>query len=263
MIAFDSTKREVLGAIGLTSNEIECYLYLLSNPNITASEIARTRNLDKSSTYRAVENLEREGLILSSPKKRGTTYKISSPEALNELYESRVRKIEGQRNIIQDMVNDIRNAGYTRNTSIKVEYGIDAHLNSMLESKNNNRSRLILEKWDMQNPIFQDKAYNDFVYDFAKDRVKRGIRDEYIVNSKFNNEFSTLMHTSEALLKEVRISDPDADDTNSFRIYDDTTEVISFDDSSDFIIITIKDPFVTEMIRKMFYFIWSRSRVLE
>jgi GTP cyclohydrolase II len=41
------------------------------------------------------------------------------------------------------------------------------------------------------------------------------------------------MHTSKKLLKEVRMVPEDADDTNSLRIYGNTTEVISFDNLCD------------------------------
>ena len=58
------------------------------------------------------------------------------------------------------------------------------------------------------------------------------------------------MHTSQKLLKEVRIVPEDADDTNSFRIYGDVTEVVSFDDDNEYIIITISDKFIRSEVIK-------------
>lgn len=56
------------------------------------------------------------------------------------------------------------------------------------------------------------------------------------------------MQTSESLLKEVRRVPGDANDTNSFRIFDHTTGVISFRDNNDYIIVTITDKYVTNIL---------------
>src|SRR3989344_3551893 len=73
--------------LGLSLNEKNLYEAILTHPDKTAAEIARVLKMDKSSAYRAAENLLQKRLLISSPKIRGTTLRSSSPEYLIKLYQ--------------------------------------------------------------------------------------------------------------------------------------------------------------------------------
>jgi hypothetical protein len=61
-------------------------------------------------------------------------------------------------------------------------------------------------------------------------------------------------------LKKIRRLPSDVNfSTNSLRIWDDTINIVS-EDEQDFVIITLKDKFVSHMFKSMFDFMWSRSQ---
>ncbi len=254
---------QLLQKLDFTDNEIQLYQYFLKNPDKTAAEASRLLKMDKSSAYRACEDLEKRGLLISSPKTRGTTFVASSPEILKDIYKNKLEEIAAYQNDINYLIEFLKKQANKqgRETLIKVEYGLDAHIAAMEDSIKSNKDKFILEKWYMKNLIFANSDYNKYVYDFADRRIKAGIRDYYLADSGLSNDFSKLMHTSESLLKEVRIYPVDANSQNSFRVYKDTVEIISFDDQNDYIIVTIKDRFIVELLTTMFWFIWNRSEV--
>ena len=48
--------------------------------------------------------------------------------------------------------------------------------------------------------------------------------------------------------------------TSDFRLAGDMTYIISFDKNNDFIVVTLFDKYLTELMRSMFDFIWDRSK---
>jgi sugar-specific transcriptional regulator TrmB len=249
--------------IGLTLNDIKVYKGYLKCGAITAAELARRLNMDKSSCYRATANLETKGLIIRESKTKGSKVQASDPKNLKYLYESTKKDLLSQENSLDNLIESLKVSSkfLHRDTSIKIEKGIQAHLNAMEDSIIDNKDKIIYEKWEMKNPIFLSKEYNKFVNEFAKRRIKLSIKDLYLSDSGLIGMFTNLMKTSTKLNKEVRIYPKDANDKNSFRIYKDTVEIISFDEKNEFIVVLIKDKYITELMKTMFNFIWNRSKV--
>lgn len=251
----------ILTQLGLTSNETQVYLEFQKSGSITAAQVARNLKFDKSSTYRAVESLEKQQLLIKHPKTKGTTYEAANPERFQFLIKTKQLELKQQINDLSSFIEKIKQSNQaSRHTFITVEKGMQAHINVMEKSLNNSEG-LIRERWQMVNPIFNSKYYQDYVYKFFKRRLKLNIFDKYLAtfSPDINPAFSSITDTSQDLKKEVRILPPELHDTNHFRIFDHTTEIISFDSKDDFIVITIQDQWVTELMKQMFNFIWNRS----
>jgi sugar-specific transcriptional regulator TrmB len=248
----------------ITPNEEIAYAGLLKNPRVTAARLANIVSLDKSSTYRAVEGLHKKNLIISAVNEIGTIYTALSPNRLLDLHSLKTTELQQKKDFLNEYITDLqKQSQQTRSTNIQITFGLESHIQAMEDSLINNSNGIILEKWFMDNPIFKNKEYQKYVYGFVKRRVKKKIHVHYLTNSNYKNEFEDIMYTSKKLLKEVRREPADADNIHSFRIYKDTVEVITFDETKEFIIIIINDPFVTEMMKTMFYFIWNRSEVIQ
>jgi sugar-specific transcriptional regulator TrmB len=81
-----------LGFLGLSEKESSIYLYVCSNPNITAGKVIKDLKIARSKTYDALEKLESIGLI--SKDYRGVAkYSSSGGETLSDIYKKRVREV--------------------------------------------------------------------------------------------------------------------------------------------------------------------------
>lgn len=254
--------RNILTKLGLTENEKDLYLAFLQYREKTAAYVARKIQMDKSSAYRAVEELEKRGLLIKHPKKKGTTYSANDPENLKQLIEQKRNKLESQEKDLDSFIKLIKKdlKQSIRQTYIKLEKGIESWQNAMddaLESK----EKLIRERFYLSAPQFRSEQHVKFVNNYVKRRVSKKIHIRQLDRSIKGSTFYEVMDTSEKLLKEVRILPDSLMDSNNFRVWDDTINIVSYDETKEFILITIKDKYVAELMKNMYDFIWKRSKV--
>lgn len=253
---------EILSKLGLTSNEIQIYKYILRNANLTAAAIAKDLNLDKSSTYRACENLLRLGLLINSPKKRGTTYIANSPEALTTLHANKQAELETLEKQLPSLINTLKNekSGSNRNVQIRTEYGLEAIRRIMVESLSS-KDKLIREWQQTDKSYYRQDEQVDYILKFAKKRIDLGIKIKQLeANTSFiDSGFKTIMTSSEKHLKEIRLMPKGFEDNNTLRVWDNTVNIISFDDQEEYVVVTIKDRYIANIIRNLFDFVWKQS----
>ncbi len=255
----DIATNNSIGALGLTENEFSVYSAFLKYGESSAAKIARIIKMDKSSTYRATENLERLGLLIKDYKDRGTTYKAASPDVLTDLYTSKKSQIDL---IVEDLKK--QSVSSTRSTYITIENGIGSlqfRLNESLDSK----EKLIREKFSNRFRHFSDQEHVKFINNFAKARTEKGIKIIQLEDTDWSPEgpFKKIMTEKQKYLKEVKRLPTDAKfGENSLRIWDDTVNIISEDESGEFIIITIKDKLVVRLMKDMYDFMWNRSEII-
>jgi len=259
----DTTNLAILEELGLTPNEIEAYLGFLRYGKKTAAELARFVQMDKSSTYRAVESLEDLGLLMRHPQKRGTTYIASNPEHLKQLYKSKLAEVKSQGKVLSTFINELQKEHHTskRSTFIRVERGIKAWETRMDEALSS-KEKLIREQFRTDHRFFEDREHVRFVINHAKRRARNDVRLmqlEYFEDPKWGI-FEDVMYQHKLYKKEVRIIPEEIDENTSFRIWDDTMNIVSFDDNDEFIVVTIKDKFISRLFKKMYDFIWRRSK---
>lgn len=252
----------VLKNLGLTDNEIKIYLGFHNSPNKSAAQIARLIKLDKSSTYKAVEELLSKGLVLRSGYNKGTLYKASSPSVLKDIYHSKQIELKNQSHILDSFIEQLKsNTTETRSTYISIDKGAEGlllRMNEALESK----EKLIRENFNT-HPIFRDPEYVKEVQRHAKERIKRGIHIREL-QSKEDREsgmvtYGDIMIKLKKSLKEQRDLPSNYKDRNSFRIWDDTAIILSADDTGEFIVLTIRDKYLVTLLKSLFDFLWANS----
>ena len=252
--------------LGLRENQVKVYLAFLRSGEKMAAEIARELKMDKSSCYRAVEELMEKNMLVPNSKRRGTTYEASNPEVLQELLNNKKTEFEGMSISIKHLIEMLKSQTSTfRNTYIKVEKGIQAIRNSMERNLEEalNSDKIIREKYRLDYPYFKDKEHVAWVNQFAQRRIKLGVSIRQIVNFAGSTTFAPIMKTSPKLLKEIRLMPEDIRDFNSMRVSGNWTSITSFDDKKDYIVITIYDKYVAELTKNLFDFVWNRSEVYQ
>lgn len=263
MVAPNTTITKLFGDLGLTENETHVYLNLLQTPNKTAAELSRIIGMDKSSTYRACERLEKMGLIISSPQTKGVAYIAQQPDILNDLYHQKLKEMEALGSEMDSSILLMKKMATSnaRNTQVRIEYGVEALQKAMNESLEC-KEKLIRERIiGDHHRYFKDRSHLEFVLKHAGIRARKGIYIRQLEkdDSFKNNDYNEIMSKQKKYLKEVRFSPKDWNDTSSLRIWDDTVNIITYDDHNEFLVITIKDKFVANLMKNMYNFIWQRS----
>lgn len=250
----------VLTLFGFTENEQNVYVGIYKNPLSTGSDIARKLRMDKSSTYKAIESLSTQGFLISSEGKRGIVYQAVSPESLKELYTKKKLQLEHDKGNLDEFVRKlVERDENSRSFSFVVEHGVEAFKMRMNESLSC-KEKLIRERWDY-HPAFASEDYVRFADEYAHRRVELGIymRSSNSHNDKVYEAFKRVLRDKKKRLKEVRITPGAIQDTNIMRIWDETVNILSFDDKDDFIVVTIKDKYLAEMMKNYYDFVWNYS----
>lgn len=252
----------ILQSIGLTDNEASVYLILQKNKDKTAAEIARLLHMDKSSCYRAVESLTQKGLLLANPKKRGTTHAAVAPDVLKEIYRQKMNELKSKESQLDEFIQKlVKQSESQRSTYIRVETGLDAIRNGMEENLEaaKQSTKIIKEFYRLSFPYFNDPKHVAWVNAFAKRRIANGVSIRQIVDFAQNKVFAPIMKTDERLLKEIRLMPKEMRGLYGVRLSGDVTHIISFDEKQNYIDITIKDTFVTQLVESLFDFMWVHS----
>lgn len=256
MVDFNATAK-TFELLGLTENDFLVYSAFLKHGEMSAAALSRKISMDKSSTYRASENLEKNGLLIKISGKKEISYQPANPDVLAELFASK-------RSQIDVLVDELKKESQSneRSTYITVEKGLPALQFRMTESLGS-KEKVIWEKFSDKFRYFDDKNHVKFVVNYAKERVKKGIKIMVLEENdwKADNRFEDVMIDTKKYLKQIRRMPPDAQMAeNSLRIWDNTINIISEDENREFIIVTIKDRFLVNLMKEMFNFIWNRSK---
>jgi sugar-specific transcriptional regulator TrmB len=255
---------------GLTENESAIYLAYISNPLKSAAEISRLIKMDKSSTYKAVENLTKHGLLIQTGYNKAFTYKAANPETLNQLYYEKKAELEVNRSSLDLLVQKLKKESIeTRKTYITYETGLE-NLQKRLTESLECKEKIIRERWRYHSH-FDNPQHVDFILNYATQRKNNNIFMRQIEptsqqkifrgmakNASPRMRLGEIRNHPKKYMKEIRSIPEQLCDNNSFRIWDDYVNIISFENPTEFILITIYDKFIAEMMKNMFDFIWDQ-----
>lgn len=93
---------------GLSEKEAKLYLALLELEVASVSEVAKTANINRSSTYVVLESLKSKGLVGISEDKKIQQYIAISPEMLLQEAKDRANKAEEMKNNISNIVPELK-----------------------------------------------------------------------------------------------------------------------------------------------------------
>jgi sugar-specific transcriptional regulator TrmB len=74
--------RSILSFQGLSLEEIDCYLALVKDGQLSALNVSRSSKIPRTSVYRALDSLIRRGLVGQAKRNRRTVYSAEHPRSL-------------------------------------------------------------------------------------------------------------------------------------------------------------------------------------
>lgn len=159
---------------GLNEKEAEVYLALLELEVAAVSEIAKTANINRSSTYVVLESLKKKGLVSTSEDKKVQNYVATSPELLLQEAKDKAKRAEEIKNKISDIVPELK--GLYKDTKdkpkVKIFEGKQGLINSF-EDTLNNKEKIMRVSSSAEN-LF--KVLSDYLPQYVQRRIKLGIK---------------------------------------------------------------------------------------
>ena len=257
-----TTMDEILKKFGLTKNESAVYLGVHHNPLLTGVQLSRILRMDKSSTYKALDSLRSKGLLITSPGQKGIVYKANSPDTLLGLAREKEIELKGNILLLNEFVKKLKiDKRASRDTYFTIEYGIDA-LKFRMDESLETKEKFIRERFRYID-AFNDPSYVEFIKKHAHRRVDKRIMILEIDAQleRMDATFKGMLRDRPNSYKQVRVLPERFDDNNSIRIWDNTVNIISYDENNEFIIITLKDKYIAELMKNFYDFLWDHCTV--
>ena len=162
---------------GLSDKEAKVYLALIELEVATVTEISKTANIKRSSTYVVLESLKEKGLVSMSEDKKVQNYVAISPDMLLLEAQTRAKKAEDIKIKISEIVPELKalHKDTKQKPIVKVFEGKQGVMNSMSESLECDEKLIRVcsshESWLNEYPDFKE-----FIIDYVKRRHKLGIK---------------------------------------------------------------------------------------
>jgi len=207
---------KTLTNIGLSEKEAKIFLACTKEGTSPVSQIAKTADINRVTTYDILEKLKQKGLVSYYTKKKIKYFTSIAPETLLEEFESRTQNLRStlpKLKALQGEINHPRVRYFEGLDGIKAIYSDT--LTSQTEILNFSNSAEIRKAW----PTYDQ----DYVAKRAKKKIfLKGIAPK-------DSEGETVKQEDEKYQREMRlISTEQFDFTNEINIYDDKVAIISF-----------------------------------
>ena len=148
-----------LEAIGLTPNETKAYLYLIENGASKAGTIAKGTQIQRSSSYGAINGLVHKGLIAYSLDGKTKVFQATGPKRLEEY-------MKEQQDLVREILPELhakhkasKSEGQVR--LFKGERGVKAVFKDIIRSKSNNDVWGDDGNFGKRMPIFSSQFIRD------------------------------------------------------------------------------------------------------
>lgn len=162
---------------GLSDKEAKVYLALLELEVATVTEISKTANIKRSSTYVVLESLKEKGLVSMSEDKKVQNYVAISPDMLLLEAQNRAKEAEDIKHKIKNIVPGLKalHKDTKERPMIKVYEGKPGVMNSISESLEC-EEKLIRTCSSFENWINEDSDFREFMSEYVKKRHTLGVK---------------------------------------------------------------------------------------
>lgn len=247
----------ILKDIGFTELEAKIYLFILYNEVVTASKIYKLLELDKSSVYRTLDNLQNNKFIDSTKNKYGQQYFVLDPNLLVEKAEGIYKHQQGIFQKVSQFVEDIQDdpSVYMQQKNIQIYSGEEAYLkfrekqlsvmpNEILEISPVKILNMNLQKYYDYEETFHDRRESQNI-------ILKRLIDYPIKKSEINDpgNYSNLFYKN--LLKKITPK-------LLISIFGDFIAFIKYE-GSDIVGIIQYDPMLSMTMADIYYHLWEYS----
>lgn len=242
---YDSMEvKQALEKYGFTKNEVNIYLHLLKNIEVTAFEIAKATDIPRSTVYITLESLKKQGFVSQFKKNNVAYFTVESPNRLINALKQKEEIIESVMPEIRAMTSTSHDVPVAKlHTGIN---GIKIGLEDILETVKNKKIKQILATSQPDLLEYLPKYFPNWL----KQREELGVFTKLILPSSA----SDYLKSNE--LREIRFLDKKFPFSSSVTIYGNKLVFFSFEGNEPYSII-IQSKAVSNMFTQFFLFSWE------
>ncbi|MBN2100910.1 hypothetical protein JW710_03385 [Candidatus Dojkabacteria bacterium] len=256
-------ERELLENLDLTPNEIDIYLYLLKTGSSPGPQIYKELSLDKSSTYRALSELEKKDLIYSLGETRNQLFLANSTDKLLKMQEAKEKEVLGIRKGLKKFIKNIDEFSKKnyKFQNIKIFEGKNAYYAFMEESRKGKYDvfRNICSTQKIHKLAHTKERYYKYMESYVPERVKKGIKVKILYDKNTKPDFLDVSDAEK--LKEARQYKGNLSLGCFLNTFANKTGFLTLRNGEPWAII-IEDQLITDLINSLFEAIWNISKTI-
>lgn len=244
---------------GLSEKEAKVYVALLELEVATANEIAKRSAINRSSTYVVLESLKKQGFVNMSEDKIIKQYVATPPDMLLDLAKNRAEKQAGIKNMIENIMPDLKalHKGTKHKPKVMVYEGAEnvkaLYFGELLKHNDDWRTYEDPSEIDRHFPGYFEKDYLE--------RKKNGVNLYGInPNTKENQELIKKYKNTELKDENLLIS------TNKFKFPKQPIDFAIYGDEVTFsslpgsFAIVIKQREIADTLKNVFDLAWEEAK---
>jgi predicted transcriptional regulator len=245
-----------LSELGLSSDEIAVYLYLLENGTKTALEIARGTNLARTKIYRITETLGNRQIVVEQVDNRGSKFAAVHPESFESMISAERAKLDEKQAMLKVLVPELESRMSTLQESSHVRFyrGLDGLKQVTWNSLKAKGELLTYEIGNLDHFIPQKGQAEDLRQRFLEKKIK-------IRTLQNQEEMEGWTDVSEMIRKywEARhISRETLTITSDILIYNNVYTMYRFQDD-DIFCVEVYNQQLVDMQRQIFEVLWNMA----
>lgn len=237
--------KNTLLELGLTDNEADIYLDLLSLGEATAYDVIKKTGLHRNSVYTALQNLAKKRFITEVERNRKRHFVAVNPKRLLLTEESRLSRV-------RELMPGLQKLFKARPTEIIIHEGERAYRDFWLNiAKHSPRGTVnyVMPSMSTQWWELMDKDVEKFI----EYQIRNEIKLKMIVFAKNETEMSLLKRYPK--LNEYRYIKRDFDPSGNLAIWGDICYIQSVEKTP--VLIEIKNSAILKVFRQHFNLLWE------
>lgn len=249
--------KKLLSLFNLRVIEKELFVKLFYGGPMSASKLAKSAGISRTSVYDILKNLINTGLVIESLKSGIKIFNIQPLEKIQLLLE------EKEVGLAKKEFENIKKEYTGKNKSITPQLQLfegKIALRQMMKDMLLYRDMEVIVLWPIKKII--SLLGTDFLENFHKERIARNINLKVIwpktqIPSIKKHPF---LKVGDALKREARIAPPEVDFSLGYAIYGQTVRFIS--SSKENFGFLVESEELSEMMKSQFKIIWNNSQPL-
>ncbi|MFA6428589.1 MAG: helix-turn-helix domain-containing protein [Candidatus Buchananbacteria bacterium] len=252
--------KEVLKRAGLHDKEVKIYLAGLRAGPVLASFLAKKTGISRQNTYDLLKKLESRGLVSSSGRRYNTKFVMEDPINLKSYLNRQRRALEKTEKDLELVMPEIENLTDKSGIIPKIKFyeGKESIKNLVLESLHCLNKEILAVGSPSDYYLFVSA---DFDVDYAKQRVKKGIKIKIIklaIPEQDPAKKFFPLATAPEELRESRYAPPDILLPSAFYLYDN--KVVFISSVKENFAFMIESEEYKQMMLTMFNLLWNISK---
>ncbi|MBU0975759.1 MAG: helix-turn-helix domain-containing protein [Patescibacteria group bacterium] len=253
---------DFLRQLGLSSDEVEVYLYLLKNGKQSVLNLSRGVRISRTTIYRICEALREKGLVEKLKVNEAVKYRINNISSLEKLVSEEEKKVKLLGYGFKSIESILKSQSLTNTQKIKVtHYSGSEEVKQLIWNTLNARNGTIGLGYYSISEIIG----TDFMVRWWKEMIKRGLTDTQLFNPVPSDRVRT-QTKNENFQKEI-------DENHRYRIIERDILEISYDSfiyNDVFSIVQwlkdecygleIQNKIVADQERELFNFFWKMAK---